>query len=48
MEELIDVLNEDGTKTGKVVTRKEVQDMLSNNLVAERKPVYEVLIKHLK
>ena len=26
MEELIDVLNEDGTKTGKVVTRKEVHE----------------------
>lgn len=48
MEELIDVLNEDRTKTGKVVTRKEVQHMLSNSLVVERKPVYEVLIKYLK
>ena len=26
MEELIDVLNEDGTKTGKIVTRKEVHE----------------------
>ena len=32
----------------KLCDLEEVQHMLSNNLVAERKPVYEVLIKYLK
>ena len=32
----------------KLCNLEEVQNMLSNNLVAERKPVYEVLIKYLK
>ena len=32
----------------KLCNLEEVQHMLSNNLVAERKPVYEMLIKYLK
>lgn len=32
----------------KLCNLEEVQHMLSNNLVAERKPVYELLIKYLK
>ena len=32
----------------KLCNLEEVQHMLSNNLVAERKAVYEVLIKYLK
>ncbi len=32
----------------KLCNLEEVQNMLSNNLVAERKPVYEMLIKYLK
>ena len=32
----------------KLCDLEEVQHMLSNSLVVERKPVYEVLIKYLK
>ena len=50
--EVIDVLKvkiqESEVEQVKLCNLEEVQNMLSNKLVAERKPVYEVLIKHLK
>ena len=41
-------LQESEVEQVKLCNLEEVQNMLSKNMVVERKPVYEVLIKYLK
>lgn len=56
MEELIDVLDENGNQTGEIVTREQIhklglshiKEIISNDNVMNRQEFYEKIVNYLK